>query len=844
MNEPHPDRNSLARFIEGLIDDEDSVLAIESHLSRCNSCQTVAAELNPCDLETTIKELYQSNGWESSSVSDYAIGEELGRGGAGVVYRATQPRLNRDVALKMLSNGDRILGSELARFRRECSALSQLNHPNIVSVFDCGEQNGQPYIAMELIEGTTLDKSIARELPTAFQTAQLMVDLTDAVDHAHQNGIVHRDLKPQNILIANGEARSQQRYDVKIADFGLSHLLDDQYTTKTGQIIGTPSYMAPEIARSSPNPDGHRIDIYGLGAVMYQCLTGRAPFIGEQQITILRDVIDKDPVSISILRGDVPVDLATICLRCLDKNPDKRFGTAADLKQDLMLFLDGKPIRSRRTSLPEKMFKWSRRNIWKSVALATSISLLALLVFGLIWNQASISHERDIAQQNYESARRTIMNMLAATDQKSVMEIAQLRDLSSKQTSEAILLYERLAKIENTTESKRDLATIKMRAGTIKIAGGEYDQGVEILQSAAASLQQLLENSPENADISRDLIGSQIKLAAAFAGQNRNDDAIALLRPLIPIAKSLNTNPNDVQQINLITWLLHNLGNAANGKKDHALAATFYEQECEWLEKARKADPNNLELFRLTNDAEICLAVCYMLLQRPNEALAAFDNSIESLTKLQQDKTSDTNIRISIAIAYLNKSNILAGMSKANEAVQACTYGIEQLTPIVKSDPENFSACTQLAMLHGNRAMYNEDVDAQIEDWICATTTTPDKDTRDYCRTMLYRLLMEADNVAVFNWLLPISATKNLSAINRFRQIALIGQICNRIKNHSPSESDRLNMIVEKELIFLKDSGYFGENPAATEHVQTSDDFAVFRANNANDQLTSLAKEN
>ena len=300
----------------------------------------------------------------------------------GIVYKARHRRLNRLVALKMIRGAyaDEI---QIARFKIEAEAVASLRHPNILQIYDIGEHNGSPYVALELLEGGSLiDRLMGTVLPPK-QAAEWMVPLVLAMDAAHQAGIVHRDLKSANILFsADGIP--------KITDFGLAKRLEaDEGQTHTGQIMGTPSYMAPEQARGDTKLAGPPADIYALGAMLYEMLTGRPPFKGVSAMDTVKQVLEQEPVSPSRVQYHVPRDLETICMKCLQKEPRKRYATAKEMADDLNRYLRGEPIKARRTPPIERAVKWAKRHPAKATALAfVTLGLLGSLGFGAwYWNQ-------------------------------------------------------------------------------------------------------------------------------------------------------------------------------------------------------------------------------------------------------------------------------------------------------------------------------------------------------------------------------------------------------------------------------------------------------------------------
>jgi tetratricopeptide (TPR) repeat protein len=316
---------------------------------------------------------------------------EIGRGGMGVVYKARHLALNRLVALKMIRHGAGASGEERDRFRLEAEAAARLTHPHIVRIYEVGEHQGQPFFSMEWIEGQSLASKLAGTPLTAPTAAGIVQSLARAVHAAHQAGIVHRDLKPGNVLLdAAGVPR--------VVDFGLAKRIDVEGMTGSGAVLGTPSYMPPEQAAGKSKEVGPTADTYALGAILYECLTGRPPFKGESALETILLVVTDDPVPPRRLNPRTPLDLENICLKCLEKLPSKRYASAEALADDLGRFLEGRPVQARAAGVLEQAVKWVRRRpvVAALLALVALLTVVGAASFGWAYHQALGQRDRAI----------------------------------------------------------------------------------------------------------------------------------------------------------------------------------------------------------------------------------------------------------------------------------------------------------------------------------------------------------------------------------------------------------------------------------------------------------------
>jgi serine/threonine-protein kinase len=333
------------------------------------------------------------------SVAGYEILGVLGRGAMGVVYKARQRGLKRLVALKMILSGEHASALDLRRFSAEANAVARLQHPGIVQIYEVGEDAGRPFFSLELVDGASLHKKIqGTPLPPA-EAARLLQHMAVAMAYAHQHGVIHRDLKPANVLLTSDGMP-------KIGDFGLAKEIEERESglTRTGTVLGTPSYMSPEQAQGQPDEVGPLADVYSLGAILYDMLTGRPPFRGTSVLDTLEQLRTREPVPPMQFQPGVPRDLETICLKCLQKDRARRYASAGDLAADLGRFLRGEPILARPVTKVERTVRWCRRNPGKAATIVLAILGVASYILSVTVLAGMLKVEKDAADDAREKA--------------------------------------------------------------------------------------------------------------------------------------------------------------------------------------------------------------------------------------------------------------------------------------------------------------------------------------------------------------------------------------------------------------------------------------------------------
>jgi serine/threonine-protein kinase len=532
----------------------------------------------------------------------YQVLDVLGRGGMGVVYKARHLVLNRLVALKMVLAGPHASPADVARFRREAAAVARLQHPHIVQIHEIGEHDGLPYFSLEYCGGGSLAaKADGTPLP-ARQAAELVETLARAVHTAHQAGIVHRDLKPANVLFtADGTA--------KITDFGLAKTLDDRAgQTVTGAIVGTPSYMAPEQAAGNKQAVGPAADVYALGAVLYELLTGRPPFNAETPLDTVRQVVDAEPVSPRLLQPKTPRDLETICLKCLAKPPQRRYATAEALADDLARFLRDEPITARPAGTLERLGRWCRRNP-KVAALLTALAVVLAVgstAVTALWLLAE--DRREAAEQSLTRAARQqqraeahLRKARAAVDKLTrvadewLRPVPHMDKLRRQLLLEALRLDQQFLEEENSDPAVRhETALTQARVANIHQSLGNWKEAQSHYRRAIEGLRELAKAYADEPDYRRDL-ARQLHNAALLWTSTRPHQAEAALQEARDLAEVLTARYPKVPDYREALARVHFQSGVIRSKLRPREAEAAYRSALRLQEDLVATDPRNPE---------------------------------------------------------------------------------------------------------------------------------------------------------------------------------------------------------------------------------------------------------
>jgi tetratricopeptide (TPR) repeat protein len=639
----------------------------------------------------------------------FEITRELGRGAFGVVFLAYDPRLRRQVALKVPRPEVVVTREMRERFEREARAAAVLDHPNLVPVFDAGEEGSVSYIASAYCPGPTLAawlKSRAEPVPPRL-TARVLFLLARAIAHAHARGVLHRDLKPGNIILEplpDGSPASGQRdgldFTPRVTDFGLARVrptgAEATAATHTGEILGTPAYMSPEQAAGGGGTVGPAADVYGLGAILYALLVGRPPFQADSVLDTLLLLRTQEPVAPSRLRPRLPRDLETICLKCLRKEPQKRYVTAMALADDLDRFLAGQPVHARPAPAWELAIKWARRHPALAALIGTAVSAAVALTVVIGRANVRLQHERDVAEArrleavaNLRKAREAVDRLLSRVGEVRLRDIPQVEPIQRALLEDALEFYRDFARrAQDDPEVLLEVSRAYNRVGRAYASSGWNDLAERCCIEALALQKQLAASFPNAASYRLALARTHHDLGTVRIAAGRDAEALEPVRESLAILETLiGKSPNDAsyrgERASNHEWRSVALFHL--GRNDEA------EAECRkaidmWDELATEF-PQNKDYPGRAALGRSNLAATLVRQNRLDEAEAVYRKIVEFWEKRVQNDPLVPDNRSKLALTLQNLAAVIAERGRDAQAEKAYRRAADLRRGLAKDFP-------------------------------------------------------------------------------------------------------------------------------------------------------------
>jgi serine/threonine-protein kinase len=692
-----------------------------------------------------------------ATVAGYEILGPLGRGGMGLVYQARQLQCDRVVALKMIQGGAHAQPRDLARFRTEAEAVARLQHPGIVPIYEVGEQDGWAYFALEFVPGGSLARHLAGRPQPAGPSARLVETLARTMAYAHERGILHRDLKPANILLApafGGGADGGARAGVsepppeaganwmpKITDFGLAKRLDAEPgrsaardRTQTGEVLGTPSYMAPEQTLGRSGEVGPAADVYALGAILYECLTGRPPFQGPTPLDTLLQVRNDEPVPPRRLVPTVPRDLATICLKCLEKEPRRRYPSAAALADDLGRFLAGQPVHARPVRGWQRTIRWARRRrTAAALVVVSAAAVLSLLTLG-VWHYAELQgynaelqgfntelrternkaeQLRELAQKKEAETRRqkgetekqwqraeaNVRRALAAVkqmlvrvseDRKRLAHEPGMELVRRKLLEDALEFYQGFLK-ESPTDPliRAETASTYLRLADVQRTLGQHADAEKTYGRAIALFQGLAAEFPKRPSYRFELAGCYTNLGALFFAAPRYQKAEGAFRRALAIQQALVAEfPRSAEYRWDLAGSQHNLATLLINTQRVEEGEEMLRQALDHRRRLAEEFPGVATYRRDLAQTYNNLGLLLFETDRPREAEQAYRQALKLQKRLVEEFPRDPTYREQLADIHNVLANALAEVGRLQEAEAEYGHALKLLTQLVKDFPK------------------------------------------------------------------------------------------------------------------------------------------------------------
>jgi tetratricopeptide (TPR) repeat protein/tRNA A-37 threonylcarbamoyl transferase component Bud32 len=630
-------------------------------------------------------------------ITGYEILGELGRGGMGVVYKARDYRLNRVVALKMMLSGAHAGPQERLRFQIEAETVAGLDHPNIIKIHEIGEHAGCPYLALEYLEGRSLDHYLTEHKPTPDEAARIIETVARAIHHAHLNGVVHRDLKPSNIFLTRDGT-------LRILDFGLAKRQESGTQTQSGAVLGTPHYMAPEQAGGNTRHVSPAADVWALGAILYEMLAGQPPFRGDTLMNTLLKVQNQEPLAPSRLHARLPRDLDVICLKCLRKEPKSRYVSSEALADDLRRFRTGEPIQARPVPAWERAIKWARRRPTAAALVLVSVAgLVAFLAVGF-WVNARLRRAneelrtaRDRAEKRSRLARTAVDDMYVQVAERWLDEEEDKDDLQREFLEKALRIYEELAKDEGDDPSlRRATALAHFRTGQIYRALERPADAEKAYDEAIRMQEELVRQDTSNADYRQDLANTFNYRGELLRLTERAEQALPWYDRALDLQKELSAVSDNPTYRKEQARSYYNRGLALRMLNRPGDALEAFAQAHALLEPLNQRDPKEPSYAQELARVHLNRGAVLMEEKRYNEAIDADLQAIRLQTELTRLFPGKPEYRHELAVSRNNLANAYWSKGQAVDALQAS----EEARSLLK----------QLADAHPGRPVYRYDL--------------------------------------------------------------------------------------------------------------------------------------
>jgi len=782
---------------------------------------------------------------------------KIGQGGMGIVYKARDLQLGRIVAIKTIAEGRHASPDERARFQAEAHAVARLKHANIIAIYSIGEHERQPYLSLEFAEGGSLAIRLAHQPLATREAANLVEILAGAVHAAHQAGIVHRDLKPSNVLLtADGTP--------KIGDFGLAKLLDsDSGRTLSGQVMGSPSYMAPEQAEGHVKDVGPAADVYALGAILYQSLTGKPPFVGESQLDTLKLVTSTDVISPRRLRPDVPRDLDTICLKCLEKSPAQRYATARELALDLGHLSRGEPVRARRIGGARRFVKWARRHPWQTTTAATLlIAVAGFIGFNYRHNiqlRAEIGRTRAKAaesRRNYQEAGSAIQRILALLDDSRLEGIPRLMELRRDQREEALAFYERVLRQIDANDPSDPV----VRADTAKALGDASglqfrlslnDRAKEYIQKAIGLIDGQRRERPDDVEYLLIEIDLLIKLGACEMAANQLDSALASGRTAVELAEKLaRIDPGKLEHHERLALCHNNYATTLQVLSRETEAKVYYRKA---IEIRQSIDPARLR--GVTERLAGSLVNEGVILWHESNHQAAEDRFRQAeklfLSVSPGARQIAGSADLALAQLYINWGGMLHQLGRFDEAIARADAGLSQVEPHLLTEPNDVEARDVCLKLHGNKAyalMGQEKHSDSAKEWLRVVELSPQPVPASYRIRLAIELQQAGEPAKALAQARLVQQGNHVTGVDCYNLAYLFALSATAAQNDRRKPAERRaqisELLIADALRWLELGGEAGvfHDSAMCEHARNDPDLALLRDREAFRKLIGAAR--